>query len=71
MHVTDEQDHVQLDETRYEQLARSVLNNQGINQASELSVLFVSPETIAELNEQHMGHTGPVSYTHLTLPTKA
>ena len=59
VYVTDEQDHVQLDATRYEQLARSVLNNQGINQASELSVLFVSPETIAELNEQHMGHTGP------------
>ena len=59
VHVTDEQDHVQLDATRYEQLARSVLNKQGINQASELSVLFVSPETIAELNEQHMGHTGP------------
>ena len=26
VHVTDEQDHVQLDATRYEQLARSVLN---------------------------------------------
>ena len=59
VHVADDQDDVQLDASRYEQLARSVLSSEGINQTSELSVLFVSSEMIAELNEQHMGHTGP------------
>ena len=59
MHVADDQDDVQLDASRYEQLARSVLTSEGIIQTSELSVLFVSSEMIAELNEQHMGHTGP------------
>ena len=59
VHVADDQDDVQLDASRYEQLARSVLTSEGINQTSELSVLFVSSEMIAELNEQHMGHTGP------------
>ncbi|MEC9473657.1 MAG: rRNA maturation RNase YbeY, partial [Actinomycetota bacterium] len=50
---------MQLDASRYEQLARAVLSSEGINQTSELSVLFVSSAMIAELNEQHMGHTGP------------
>ena len=59
VHVADDQDDVQLDASRYEQLARSVLTSEGINHTSELSVLFVSSEMIAELNEQHMGHTGP------------
>ncbi len=59
VHVVDEQDDVQFDAARYERLARSVLDDQGINQASELSVLFVSSEVIADLNEQHMGHIGP------------
>ena len=59
VHVADDQDDIQLDASRYEQLARSVLSSEGINQTSELSVLFVSSAMIAELNEQHMGHTGP------------
>ena len=59
VHVAEDQADVQLDASRYEQLARSVLTSEGINQTSELSVLFVSSEMIAELNEQHMGHTGP------------
>ena len=59
IHVDDDQDDVELDATRYEQLARSVLGRQGVHQACELSVLFVSSEMIAELNKQHMGHEGP------------
>ena len=59
VHVADDQDDIQLDASRYEQLARAVLISEGINQTSELSVLFVSSAKIAELNEQHMGHTGP------------
>ena len=59
IHVTDDQDDVQLDMMRYQQLATAVLERQGVNRASELSVIFVSSNVIAELNQQHMGHQGP------------
>jgi len=59
VHVVNDQDDVQLDTMRYQQLATQVLDRQGVNHASELSLIFVSSNVIAELNQQHMGHQGP------------
>ena len=59
VHVLDEQSDVELDVERYWRLAISVLTGEGVTQISELSITFVSADSIAALNEQ------PVSYTHL------
>ncbi len=59
VHVLDEQSDVELDMERYWRLATSVLTGEGVTQISELSITFVSADSIAALNEQHMGHEGP------------
>ena len=59
VHVFDEQSDVEVDMERYWRLAISVLTGEGVTQISELSITFVSSDSIAALNEQHMGHTGP------------
>jgi len=59
VHVLDEQSDVELDVERYWRLAISVLTGEGVTQISELSITFVSADSIAALNEQHMGHEGP------------
>ena len=59
VHVFDEQSDFELDMERYWRLAISVLTGEGVTSISELSITFVSPDSIAALNEQHMGHEGP------------
>ena len=59
VHVLDEQSDFELDMDRYWRLAVSVLTGEGVTQVSELSIMFVSLDSIAALNEQHMGHEGP------------
>ena len=59
VHVLDEQSDFELDMERYWRLAILVLTGEGVTQISELSITFVSPDSIAALNEQHMGHEGP------------
>lgn len=59
VHVSDEQSDFELDMERYRRLAISVLTGEGVTQLSELSITFVPADSIAALNEQHMGHQGP------------
>ena len=54
VHVFDEQSDVEVDMERYWRLAISVLTGEGVTQISELSITFVSSDSIAALNEQHM-----------------
>lgn len=54
-----EQDDVPLDLDRWQVLARSILESEGVRGSVELSLLFVEEEVIAEMNRAHMGKTGP------------
>jgi probable rRNA maturation factor len=55
----DEQDEVPLELERWQQLALSVLHDQGVRGLAELSLLFVGETEISELNEQYMGKADP------------
>lgn len=55
----DEQDGVDIDLDRWQELARAVLVAEGVRGGTELSVFFVSVEHMAELNADHMGVVGP------------
>ena len=56
--VADEQDEHPVDVKRWSTLAEQVLAAEGVRGAAELSVLFVSEETMAGLNLQFMEQTG-------------
>ncbi|MEN9301158.1 MAG: hypothetical protein RLZZ254_939 [Actinomycetota bacterium] len=57
--VADEQtDHV-IDLARWQQLALHVLRDEGVSGAAEMTVVYVDRETMANLNSQYMGKTGP------------
>jgi probable rRNA maturation factor len=55
----DEQDDEPVDVARWVRLAEQVLGAEGVRRTSELSLLFVDTPTMAELNERHMGKSGP------------
>ena len=55
----DEQVDVELDLLRWQALALDVLNAEDVRGLSELSVLFVTEQEMAELNESYMGKDGP------------
>ncbi len=55
----DEQQDVPVDLDRWQRLALGVLRDQGVRGLAELTLLFVGERDIAELNEEHLGHTGP------------
>jgi probable rRNA maturation factor len=55
----DEQDDEEIDVGRWVRLAEDVLGAEGVRRGSELSVLFVDEATMADLNERHMGTSGP------------
>lgn len=57
--VADEQHDVDIDVERWQRLALGVIEDQGVRGLAELTLLFVDRQTIAELNEQHMGKPGP------------
>ena len=59
MFVADEQAVVAVDVLMLSRLAESVLRAEGVRGASELSVLFIAEDEIAELNQKFMGITGP------------
>jgi probable rRNA maturation factor len=63
IYVADEQDAMPIDTQRWMQLAAQVLTDEGVEGlhggAVEMSLLFVDETTIAELNQQHMGKSGP------------
>lgn len=55
----DEQDEVPVDVERWQRLAEAVLAAEGVRGGTELSVMFVDRDTIAELNRTHLGQPGP------------
>ncbi|NLD77689.1 MAG: rRNA maturation RNase YbeY [Acidimicrobiales bacterium] len=57
--VADEQSDHPVDVARWEALARSVLEHEGVSGDAELALLFVDETTIAELNQTFMGQEGP------------
>ncbi|MCD9622375.1 rRNA maturation RNase YbeY [Rhabdothermincola salaria] len=57
--VADEQARHPVDTVRWQRLAEQVLLDEGVEGECELSVLFVSHDTIASLNQRFMGHAGP------------
>ena len=59
MFCADEQSEVPVDVDRWQRLAEAVLGAEGVRGGTELSVLFVDREAIAELNRTHLGKAGP------------
>ena len=57
--IADRQNDVQIDPWRYRALVRQVLEAEGVAPGAETAVTFVGRGEMAELNEVHMGHTGP------------
>lgn len=57
--VADEQDAEPVELERWATLARAVMTDEGLRGDVELSVLFVAPEVIAELNQRFLGRSGP------------
>lgn len=57
--VTDEQDAQPVDVARWGDLARRVLEAEGVTGDVELALLFVDEAAMAELNQRFMGHEGP------------
>jgi probable rRNA maturation factor len=57
--VADEQTGHTVDALRWARLAESVLSAEGVKHDSELSVLFVDEEAMADLNKRFLGKDGP------------
>ncbi len=57
--ATDEQSDRPVDLGRWVTLAERVLEDRGIGDRTELSLMFVDEKAIAELNERFLGHSGP------------
>jgi probable rRNA maturation factor len=57
--AADEQESEPVDTDRLVQLARSVLDAEGLKGDVELSMLFVDEHAIADLNERFRGEDGP------------
>ncbi len=55
----DEQDAVPVDVARWVALAERVLDDAKVRPGAELSLLFVDEATMTDLNERHMGASGP------------
>ena len=56
--ITDEQDDP-LELTGLAGLARTVLEAEGVPEASEVAIVFVSPSEISSYNERYLGGSGP------------
>lgn len=50
---------VEVDLERWVRLAEAVLGAENVRRVSELSLLFVDEAAMADLNERHMGKSGP------------
>ena len=57
--VADEQSTEPVDLVRWEALARSVLEAEGVEGSAELSLMFVDQASMTELNGTFMGQEGP------------
>lgn len=56
---SNEQNDVEIDLSRWRNLAVNALRAEGVRGGCELSLFFVDEPTIADLNAEHMGKTGP------------
>jgi len=56
---SNEQNDVEIDLPRWRNLAVNALRAEGVRGGCELSLFFVDEATIADLNAEHMGKTGP------------
>jgi probable rRNA maturation factor len=54
--MANEQSDVEIDLTRWQQLALDVLNAEGIRGATEMTIMFVDESTMTEMNTQYMGN---------------
>jgi probable rRNA maturation factor len=54
--MANEQSDVEIDLTRWQQLALDVLNAEGIRGATEMTIMFVDESTMTEMNIQYMGN---------------
>lgn len=60
IHAADEQDETPVDLDRWARLARAALVHEGVARSeAELNLTFVDRATMAEMNEEHLGHDGP------------
>jgi probable rRNA maturation factor len=57
--AADEQQAHPIEVTRWAELARQVLMARGVKGETEVSLLFVDEDAIAQLNEQFLGKKGP------------
>ena len=57
--AADEQQAHPMDVARWAELARRVLTARGVKGETEVSLLFVDEEAMAQLNEQFLGKSGP------------
>jgi probable rRNA maturation factor len=57
--AADEQSDLAVDVGRWAVLVRSVLQAEGVRVDTEVSLLFVDEQTIADLNERFLGRQGP------------
>ena len=57
--VGDEQSDIEIDLTRWRALALAALVDEGVRGSCELSVFFVDEASMADLNAEHMGKSGP------------
>ena len=57
--VSNEQTDVPLDEQRWQTLALSVLQKEGVRGQAEMALLFVTREAITEMNRIHMDSDSP------------
>jgi probable rRNA maturation factor len=53
--VSNEQTDIELDDHRWQRLALAVLQEEGVRGQAEMALLFVSRESITEMNRIHMG----------------
>ena len=56
--VSDEQTDLPIDLLRWQNLASAVLAAEGIRGGTEMSIIFIAEQDIAELNESFLGKTG-------------
>jgi probable rRNA maturation factor len=57
--AADEQSDVEVDTIRWVRLARSVLEAEGVKGDTEVSLLFVDANAMADLNKRFLGKDGP------------
>jgi len=59
IYAADEQHDHEIDLERWVDLARGSLTDEGVRGLAEVSLIFADEPTIADLNQQFMGHEGP------------